>query len=113
MINVADFDIGWHCNSFVIFEMTGNPNPFTAAMRETAKQIMVIDDIADRQHDCDVLMDQNYKIWFSESLPLPKAGRDMLSRQQGFSIDKKVRQCQNIWHVVSNPDLFRIDMFFF
>lgn len=31
-----------------------------SAMRCTAGQIMVIDDIADRQHDCDVLLDQNY-----------------------------------------------------
>lgn len=31
-----------------------------SAMRKRAKQIMVIDDIADRQHDCDVLLDQNY-----------------------------------------------------
>lgn len=30
------------------------------AMRGSARQIMVIDDIADRQHDCDVLLDQNY-----------------------------------------------------
>jgi len=31
-----------------------------SAMRRTAKQIMVIDDIADRRHDCDVLLDQNF-----------------------------------------------------
>ena len=28
-------------------------------LRASAKQIMVIDDIADRQHDCDLLLDQN------------------------------------------------------
>lgn len=30
-----------------------------SAMRRSAKHIMVIDDIADRRHDCDVLLDQN------------------------------------------------------
>ena len=31
-----------------------------SAMRNTAKRIMVIDDLADRQHDCELLLDQNY-----------------------------------------------------
>lgn len=31
-----------------------------SALRATAKQIFVIDDIDDRQHDCDVLLDQNF-----------------------------------------------------
>ena len=31
-----------------------------SAMRTQARHIMVIDDIADRQHDCDVLLDQNF-----------------------------------------------------
>ena len=29
-------------------------------LRKTAKKVMVIDDIADRKHDCDVLLDQNF-----------------------------------------------------
>ena len=31
-----------------------------SALRKTAKNILVIDDIADRKHDCDVLLDQNF-----------------------------------------------------
>lgn len=31
-----------------------------SAMRGTAKKIMVIDDLADRQHNCDLLLDQNF-----------------------------------------------------
>ena len=31
-----------------------------SALRQTTKNILVIDDIADRQHDCNVLLDQNF-----------------------------------------------------
>lgn len=31
-----------------------------SALRGSVKKIMVVDDIADRQHDCDVLLDQNF-----------------------------------------------------
>lgn len=30
------------------------------AVRGSCKKLMVIDDLADRQHDCDILLDQNY-----------------------------------------------------
>jgi len=31
-----------------------------STLRQTAKQMLVIDDIADREHDCDILLDQNF-----------------------------------------------------
>jgi len=31
-----------------------------SALRKSAKNILVIDDVADRKHDCDVLLDQNF-----------------------------------------------------
>jgi len=33
-----------------------------SALRQVAKKILVIDDIADRQHACDVLLDQNFYV---------------------------------------------------
>ena len=33
-----------------------------SALRQTVKNILVIDDIADREHDCDVLLDQNFYV---------------------------------------------------
>lgn len=45
-----------------------------SALRGAAKKIMVIDDIADRQHDCDALLDQNFyadmQTRYTEKVPL-------------------------------------------
>jgi len=46
-------------------------------LRKTVNKIIVIDDIADRQHDCDLLLDQNYHV-------------DMNGRYEG----KVTSQCQ-------------------
>jgi len=33
---------------------------YESSLRDRVKKIMVIDDLADREHDCDLLLDQNY-----------------------------------------------------
>ena len=48
-----------------------------SVLRQSVKNILVIDDIADRKHDCDVLLDQNYYV-------------DMDSRY----VDKVPKHCQ-------------------
>ncbi len=54
-----------------------------ALMRPVVGKIMVIDDLADRQHDCDLLLDQNYFIDFVSRYEglVPTACRKMLGPQ--------------------------------
>lgn len=49
-----------HCWDWLIVDHYALDLRWESAMRLIAKRIMVIDDIADRQHDCDLLLDQNY-----------------------------------------------------
>ena len=48
-----------HCDVMVVdhYELSA---PDETAFRASAKKIIVIDDLADRSHDCDVLLDQTY-----------------------------------------------------
>ena len=48
------------------------------ALRPLAKRIMVIDDLADRPHDCDVLMDQTFGRRAGDYAPLVPNGCELL-----------------------------------
>jgi len=46
----------------VIIDHYGIDFKWENALREVSKKIMVIDDLANRKHDCDILLDQNFYI---------------------------------------------------
>ena len=50
-------DINW---DWLIVDHYALDSRWESKLRQSTKKILVIDDIADRQHDCDLLLDQNY-----------------------------------------------------
>jgi len=69
------------------------------AVRERAKHLMVIDDLADRSHDCDLLLDQNFYLDFEHRYDklTPKRCRRLLGpayallRPEFFEIRRTLR----------------------
>jgi UDP-2,4-diacetamido-2,4,6-trideoxy-beta-L-altropyranose hydrolase len=49
-----------HLWDWIVVDHYALDKRWESAVRGSCKKLMVIDDIADRQHDCDVLLDQNY-----------------------------------------------------
>lgn len=49
-----------HAWDWIIVDHYALDARWESALRSITKKILVIDDIADRQHDCDVLLDQNF-----------------------------------------------------
>ena len=49
-----------HSWDWIIVDHYALDKRWETAVRGSCKKLMVIDDLADRQHDCDVLLDQNY-----------------------------------------------------
>ena len=45
---------------WLIIDHYGIDASWESSLRKFVKKIMVIDDLADRRHDCDILLDQNY-----------------------------------------------------
>jgi len=50
------------CVDWIIVDHYSLDVSWERQLRAVSKQIMVIDDLANRQHDCDILLDQNYYI---------------------------------------------------
>ena len=50
----------WEKLDWLIVDHYALDGRWESKLREAAKKIMVIDDLADRAHDCDILLDQNY-----------------------------------------------------
>ena len=49
------------CVDWVVVDHYGLDSRWESALRDKCNYILVIDDIADRSHDCDILVDQNYE----------------------------------------------------
>lgn len=52
--------LGGQCFDWLVVDHYGLDIAWEGAMRTAAKRILVIDDLANRPHDCDALLDQNY-----------------------------------------------------
>lgn len=69
-------------------------------LRSVAKEIMVIDDLANRKHDCDILLDQNfysdmgsrYKGLVSEQCRMLLGAKYALLREEFYEVRKHLRQ---------------------
>ncbi len=57
MLNILQANAPW---DWLIVDHYALDYRWESTMRSVAKKIMVIDDLADRKHDCDLLLDQNY-----------------------------------------------------
>lgn len=65
---------------WLIVDHYGLDQAWERRLRSVAKQVLVIDDLASREHDCDVLLDQNFSCQPDERYAklLPKHAQDLL-----------------------------------
>ncbi|GMT49795.1 MAG: UDP-2,4-diacetamido-2,4,6-trideoxy-beta-L-altropyranose hydrolase [bacterium] len=85
-------------NDWLVIDHYGIGSLWESAQRKYVNKIMVIDDLADRKHDCDLLLDQNithqkdlYHSLVSEKCSLLLGPKYALLRKQFFLARQKLR----------------------
>lgn len=105
-----------HFNA-VIFDHYGLSKTDEQAFRPYTDCILVIDDLADRPHDCDILMDQthgrlsaDYRPWLPPHTEILTGAQYALLRDQfhlvrAFSLERrKNAECKRLLVLISNTD---------
>ena len=64
--------------ALLVADHYGRDEKFETAARQFASRVFVIDDLADRAHDCDFLLDQTYGRQFSDYAGLVPGGAKLL-----------------------------------
>ncbi|MED2765470.1 UDP-2,4-diacetamido-2,4,6-trideoxy-beta-L-altropyranose hydrolase [Bacillus thuringiensis] len=93
LLQLSNFD-------WLIVDHYGLDNKWETALRKTVRKIMVIDDLANRMHDCDLLLDQNLydnlNVRYENLIPkhsLVKLGpRYAILRKEFYSAKKFLRK---------------------
>lgn len=84
---------------FLVVDHYGLDEKWESRVKPFAKKLMVIDDLANRRHDCDILLDQNYVFRYRERYKdlVPPGCRQLLGpgyallREEFFRAPRRVR----------------------
>ncbi|PKH10362.1 UDP-2,4-diacetamido-2,4,6-trideoxy-beta-L-altropyranose hydrolase [Planomicrobium sp. MB-3u-38] len=98
--------------SMIIIDHYSIDSKWEKRIRQHAKKIMVVDDLADRPHDCDLLLDQNYYINMQDRYDtlLPEACTKLLG--PNYVLLREEFLCSNIKEISRNGNIKRILIFF-
>lgn len=82
------------------------------SLRQYVKKIMVIDDLADRKHDCDVLLDQNYyeNMFVRYNNLVPDYCKKLIGPRYALLREEFIKARQNLKNIMENVN--RILVFF-
>ena len=79
----------------LVVDHYGLDHDYESKMREFARKIMVIDDLANRRHDCDVLLDQTYGRAVDDYKTLVPSHCEILTGIDYVLLRKEIRQMRD------------------